>query len=208
MNNRNYNAEVAAGEMLYTNGSGSTIESGTPVRVGKIWGVAHADIADGESGVLQLGGDFTFTKATTADTWSQGDPLTFDADGELVKWTAVSPYPPAGWAPAATTSTDTEARIVLARIAPRRLIRYTCDAADVSASSTAKIVTGIGQEIRLAAPPYIRSSAGAPRVHTDCDIGGSNNDEITIVVTSMAAGDIIDLEVHLASDFTTVAPVA
>jgi len=66
------------------------------------------------------------------------------------------------------------------------------------------VATAIGQAVRLKGPPLVRSTAGAVRVIIDLDITGSNSDTVEFTVTSLAEGDLCDLEVELASDFTTV----
>lgn len=204
MKTRDYNAQIAQEELLYANSSGSTIASGTPVLVGKRYGIAQHDIANGATGTLLIGGQFTLPKATTSDTWSRGDVLTINSDGELVKWTASSPTHPAGWAPAATINTDTTAPIVLERVTARRLIHHVATAGEVSASNRVVIDTNIGAAIKLAAPPIVRSSAGAVRVITDLDITGTDLDVVEFTVTSLAAGDLCDIEVHFVSDFLTI----
>ena len=204
MKNRNYSGQVSQEELLYTNATGSAIASGQPVAVGKRYGIAQHLIAIAAVGTLLMAGDFTLPKATTSDTWSVGDILTINSDGELVKWTATSPTHPAGWAPEATTNTATEARIVLERVTAKRLIRHVATAGEVSASNRVVVATAIGQAVRLKGPPLVRSTAGAVRVIIDLDITGSNSDTVEFTVTSLAEGDLCDLEVELASDFTTV----
>lgn len=72
--------KVCEGERLnYTNSSGVSITSGSPVLVGKLFGVACTTMLDGESGVLDLEGVYEIRKANGAVT--QGADLYWDADG-------------------------------------------------------------------------------------------------------------------------------
>jgi len=61
----------------FTNSSGSTITSGSPVAIGAIIGVALADIANGEVGAVQIDGVFQLPKVSGA-VIAQGESLTFD----------------------------------------------------------------------------------------------------------------------------------
>lgn len=65
--------------MLYTNGSGVTITAGSPVLVGKIFGVACVDIPDGESENLIVDEVYEIRKAN--GVINQGADLYWDADG-------------------------------------------------------------------------------------------------------------------------------
>lgn len=68
----------------FTNGSGSTITSGSPVVVGSLLGVAIADIADGETGAVDLDGVYVLPKASAA-VFAQGAPVNFDiSEGEFI----------------------------------------------------------------------------------------------------------------------------
>lgn len=69
-------------KLLYANASGVDIASGSPVLVGKIFGVACVDIADGETENLDIEGVYEIRKATGAIT--QGADLYWDADGNPV----------------------------------------------------------------------------------------------------------------------------
>lgn len=203
MKNRNYAADIAQSELLYTN-AGSPIASGTPIKIGKKWWVAQGLIATGATGTLQTHGDFTFNKADPTATWSQGDLLTFDADLELVKWTPSSLNDPAGWAPEATTNGATTARIVLEEVRGRRIFHHVATAGEVSASNRVVIDTNIGAAIALVGPPIVRSSTGAVRVITDLDITGIPGDVVEFTVTSLAAGDLCEIEVVFLAEKLTV----
>lgn len=70
---------VQDGDVLdYTNTSGSTITSGTPVVMGNIIGVALADIANNATGAVAIDGVFTLPKVT-GSAWTVGSKLLWDA---------------------------------------------------------------------------------------------------------------------------------
>ncbi|MHC1701500.1 MAG: DUF2190 family protein [Humidesulfovibrio sp.] len=74
--------KIQKGDRLpYTNSSGVDIASGDPVLVGATFGVAVADIADGESGTLDLKGVYEVRKAA-GEAISLGGNLYWDADGD------------------------------------------------------------------------------------------------------------------------------
>jgi len=69
--------------MPWTNGTGATVTSGTPVIVGDMIGVAAGDIADGESGILLTEEVFELPK-TAAGAIAQGSQVYLDAtSGEI-----------------------------------------------------------------------------------------------------------------------------
>ncbi len=75
--------KVCKGDKLpYANASGVDIASGSPVLVGKIFGVACVNIADGETENLDIEGVYEIRKVTGAIT--QGADLYWDADGNPV----------------------------------------------------------------------------------------------------------------------------
>lgn len=68
----------------WTNGTGATVAAGKAVKIGAtMLGVLIADIANGATGAVETRGRFTFA-ATSAETWSQGDPLGFDFTAQKV----------------------------------------------------------------------------------------------------------------------------
>lgn len=69
-----------SGEVLeLTNGTGSTIDSGTPMFVGRLVGVALGDIANGATGRVKTEGVFVFTKETgSGKAITQGAPVAWD----------------------------------------------------------------------------------------------------------------------------------
>lgn len=74
--------KICKGDRLnYTNASGATIASGSPVLVGKMLGVACTTMLNGESGVLDLEGVHEIRKAATT-VITLGDDLYWDADGK------------------------------------------------------------------------------------------------------------------------------
>jgi predicted RecA/RadA family phage recombinase len=57
--------------------AGANITSGSVVKVGQILGVALADIANGDTGPVQIEGVFEVPKVAGA-VWAQGQSLTWD----------------------------------------------------------------------------------------------------------------------------------
>lgn len=75
-----------------TNGTGSTIASGSPVFVGNVRGVAIGSIADSESGPIATEGVFSFPKKASLAI-SAGDVVFWDATpGEVTKTAADGKY--------------------------------------------------------------------------------------------------------------------
>lgn len=74
----------------YTNGTGSNISSGDVVVIGALLGVALVDIADGESGSVQIGGVFSVPKVSGA-VISQGESLTYDVSASAFDDNAATP---------------------------------------------------------------------------------------------------------------------
>jgi predicted RecA/RadA family phage recombinase len=75
--------------LTYTNGSGSTITSGTGVLVGLRVGIATADIANGAIGTLAMEGVFTLPKLST-DVVAQGALLYWDNTNKRLTVTTTS----------------------------------------------------------------------------------------------------------------------
>ena len=63
----------------YTNGTGSKINSGAVVVIGKFCGVAVADIENGATGAVAIEGVFDLPKKTTTDTMAVGDAIKNDS---------------------------------------------------------------------------------------------------------------------------------
>lgn len=61
----------------YTNGGGTTIASGTLIKMGHILGVVLADIAAGATGAVQVAGKVTAPKVSAA-VFAVGEKLVFD----------------------------------------------------------------------------------------------------------------------------------
>ncbi len=57
--------------------AGANITSGSVVKIGQILGVALADIANGDTGPVQIEGVFEVPKVSAA-VWTQGQSLTWD----------------------------------------------------------------------------------------------------------------------------------
>lgn len=209
MKTRNYAPDIAQSELIYTNATGSEIASGTPVLVGKKWWVASATIAIAAIGTLQTLGDYSFPKEDATDTWDQGDTLGFvwnddDDVWEIAEWTPSNPYPPCGLASSASLNGDTTASVAFQTVPYRRIFHHVATAGEVSASNRVVIDTALGVAVALVGPVLVRSSAGAVRVVTDLDLTGSPADVVELTVTSLAAGDLCDVEVVLPVDKLTV----
>ncbi len=70
--------KLGSGDRLnWTNGTGSAISSGDVVVIGNLLAVASVDIADGESGVVELVGEFDLPKVDAAEI-TVGETLTWD----------------------------------------------------------------------------------------------------------------------------------
>jgi len=68
----------------YTNATGSDIASGAIVVIGKMVGIAVADIANGASGILSIKGKYNLAKKTTGDDITIGAVLQYDSGVEMV----------------------------------------------------------------------------------------------------------------------------
>lgn len=94
--------KIQPGHVLdYTNGTGAAILAGTLVVFGVLFGVAVADIPDGETGAVDLEGVFEFPKASGAIT--QGAKVYYDATAKNVTTTAASNIAIGGCAEAVLT---------------------------------------------------------------------------------------------------------
>lgn len=105
------NTLISEGRRLpYTNATSVTISAGAVVAVGDIVGIAVADIAAGDTGVLELQGVHQLAKASGAIV--QGEQLYWDASpGNLT--TASTGNTKAGVAWAAATTAATTAQVLL-----------------------------------------------------------------------------------------------
>jgi predicted RecA/RadA family phage recombinase len=74
------NNTVCDGNIIeYTNSTGSKINSGAVVVMGKFCGVAVADIPNGATGAVAVEGVFDLPKKTTTDTMAVGDALSYNS---------------------------------------------------------------------------------------------------------------------------------
>ena len=97
----------------YANATGSTISSGDVVVMNsRFIGIAVADIANGDTGVVEVKRCHNLD-AKTADSWSQGAKVYWDdTENELTDTVGTNPY--AGTAAEAkTATTDTDIDILL-----------------------------------------------------------------------------------------------
>lgn len=76
--------QVNSGQVIaYANASGDTIAAGSVVVMGKMCGVAIANILNNTSGPVAISGVYTLTKKTLTDVVAQGDVIV-DATGPVV----------------------------------------------------------------------------------------------------------------------------
>lgn len=79
------------GEVVdFVNGTGSTVTSGSVVKIGTVLGVALADIADGATGAVQVEGVFVVPKVSGA-VIAQGETLTWDVSAGAFDDNAATP---------------------------------------------------------------------------------------------------------------------
>ncbi len=98
----------------YSNDSGSDISSGEvvgPFGTANLFGVAVANIADGDDGTIDTGGEYTLD-ATSADAWDDGDTLYWDeANSKLTDSANAGANKEIGHAVGAKLATETEANV-------------------------------------------------------------------------------------------------
>jgi len=111
---------VKPGDVLeYSNTTGNAINSGDVVEVQNTVGVALADIADTESGSVQVAGVFDLPKVS-GTAWTQGDTLDWDtSEGAFDKLSspATGDITGVALAGADAASGDTTARVLLVPLA-------------------------------------------------------------------------------------------
>lgn len=74
------NNAVSKGNVIeYTNGTGSKINAGAVVVIGKFCGVAVTDIAAGATGAVAVEGVFDIEKKTSSDTMAVGDHISYNS---------------------------------------------------------------------------------------------------------------------------------
>jgi len=76
--------------ILHANASGSTITSGSVVKMNNIVGIALVDIADGSSGAVQIRGVFSGVPKVTGNAWTVGSKLVWDVSTSKFDTTAAS----------------------------------------------------------------------------------------------------------------------
>nr|SAY44346.1 Uncharacterised protein [Serratia marcescens] len=99
----------------YENTSAKLIESGQPVAVGGIVGVAHADIPAGSWGVLHTVGVFVLPKVAD-DTWGVGDKVYLNTSGALTAKatdgaTTALPFAGSAWSASEAGQEDAPVRL-------------------------------------------------------------------------------------------------
>jgi len=96
--------------LTYTNGTGSTIASGTVIEFADMIGVALGDIAAGADGEVAVGEVWELAKEAPL-VIAQGDQLYWDATNDNVDKTNTNI--PCGKAAAAAASADTTVQVLL-----------------------------------------------------------------------------------------------
>lgn len=99
----------------WTNGTGAAVSSGDIVVMGDTVGIALVDIADGDTGSVQIEGVFTVAKVA-GTAINQGDSVDYDAsEGAVSKGitTAAGDVTTFGVAAAAAASADTTMQVKL-----------------------------------------------------------------------------------------------
>src|SRR5690606_36459475 len=97
---------------VWTNGTGSTVTSGSLLRVNGRLCMAHVDIANGESGTVLVEGEFALVKGT-GYTLAVGDALTYDGT-KMVKKVATEATPADAYCTKAAATGGTLVEAVLA----------------------------------------------------------------------------------------------
>lgn len=131
---------VNCGEHLdFVNGSGGTIESGAPVKIGNIVGIALGKVLDGEKGVAKTKGVFNLKKkASLAIT--AGDPVYWDASpGEITKTAGDGYYIGCATADAASSATTVE--VIVLQDAGQASIPVAATVAAVSTANATDLAT-------------------------------------------------------------------
>lgn len=105
------NLVTNANEFAYVNSGESAIAAGTPIVASKLFGVATAPIAVGQTGWIKTDGVWDIA-GTTSETASVGDIAYWDASNSKVTTTA-STNLPIGYFVKAKASADTTVRIIL-----------------------------------------------------------------------------------------------
>lgn len=102
-----------SGQTIPYTPSGSDVSSGDPVLIGDLFGVAVADIADGEEGAVQIAGVVSeIPKEATTVTFAKGEKVYWDvADGELNDDDANNKH--VGYAYSAAGATDATVTVLL-----------------------------------------------------------------------------------------------
>lgn len=90
----------------YKNQSGSKINGGDLVVMGKICGVAVADIENGEIGGVVLEGVFELPKKTKSDVVALGDQLVYDSGIKVITAASTLPIVSVGHAVEPSAATD------------------------------------------------------------------------------------------------------
>lgn len=107
---------ISDGKIInYTNSTGSKINSGDVVVLGKFCGVAVTDIANGATGAVSVEGVFDIEKKTSSDTMAVGDHVSYNS-GVVKTGTAgvtIGKDVIVGYCVKASTGTDKTVRVKL-----------------------------------------------------------------------------------------------
>lgn len=128
---------IQKGEVVnYTNSTGSDIDSGAVVVIGKLLGIAVTDIADTETGAVKLEGVYELAK-TTSLIITQGDEVFWNTSTKKVTKTVTDK--PLGTAFGSELTNATTVKVLLAETGGAAAV-----AATVAALGTTTNFTAIG----------------------------------------------------------------
>ena len=178
--------------LTWNNPSQDAVTAGQPVQTYSGWGVAHGDIASGESGTLYRRGQFEFAKATGTAV-VQGQPLWWDGTNSRVSFTPTG-TPPLGTASQAAASDDLVVDVDLNVVPPPAATRHTVTNAEAALNSNngqVDIDTGWGVQ-PTSAPVVVRAiTTGRTKSGFDIEIL-SGADVGKVRISGVAAGTQLD----------------
>ncbi len=108
------NNAISKGNVIeYTNSTGSKINSGAVVAIGKFCGVAVTDIANGATGAVAVEGIFKVTKKTKTDVINLGDHLVYSSGVKVASAASTLDAVTVGYAVKASAATDEDVVVKL-----------------------------------------------------------------------------------------------
>lgn len=97
----------------YANATGSKINSGDLVPIGKFCGVAITDIENGATGSVSVKGQFVLNKKTKTDVIAVGDQLVYDSGVKVISAATTLPIVRVGYAVKASAATEETVDVLL-----------------------------------------------------------------------------------------------